>query len=159
MHFFVVNLSFSLILDNFKWKCLYDKQTHFKLLKEMVQLEKSCVNKSTSQISMKPSISFFRNNYSNMKNVKINLLLQCKICVYHAIMKHSYKCNETMYTSHYVISHYRNPKILPKILHKLQLPSLATVDGLLPSLAIATTVTRNLPYTNGCTGLLSCFKF
>jgi len=48
--FVVVNLSFSLILDNFKWKCLYDKQTHFKLLKEMVQLEKSCLNKSTSQI-------------------------------------------------------------------------------------------------------------
>jgi len=35
-------------------------------------------------------------------------------------MKHSYKPNETMYTSLYVVSHCRNPKTSPKILPKLQ---------------------------------------
>jgi len=51
-----------------------------------------------------------------------------------------------------ILDHRRSP---PSILSP---PSLATVNGLPPLLATATTLTRNLSYANRCTGLLSLFK-
>jgi len=51
------------------------------------------------------------------------------------------------------------PLLSPPLLLLATVDSLTTVDGFPPSLATATNVTRNLPYANGCTGLLSRFKF